>query len=72
MTKTEIQRQALELPEPERLEIADAIWVSLNDPDSLPLPKWQRDLLEERLAASESEKGLDWQEVRAKLRGSGK
>jgi hypothetical protein len=30
MTKVEIQRQVMELPEEERLAIADAIWASLD------------------------------------------
>ena len=67
MTKAELQRQALELPENERLELADTIWASLSDPDALSLPAWQRDLLDERLASSEAEEGRDWEEVRAKI-----
>ena len=67
MTKAELQRQALELPENERLELADTIWASLSDPDALPLPAWQRDLLDERLASSEAEEGRDWEEVRAEI-----
>ena len=67
MTKAELQRQALELPENERLELADTIWASLSDPDVLSLPTWQRDLLDERLASSEAEEGGDWEEVRAEI-----
>ncbi len=55
MIKADIERQVLELPEPERLEIAEAIWASLSNPDALPLPQWQRELLDERLASSEAE-----------------
>ena len=72
MTKTEIQRKALELPETERLELAEAIWASLSDPNSLPLQEWQRGLLEERLTASESEEGRDWEEIRAEIWPPGK
>lgn len=57
MTKAEIQRQVLDLPEEERLKVAEAIWASLDNQDALPLPHWQRDLLDERLASSESEEG---------------
>jgi putative addiction module component (TIGR02574 family) len=67
MTKAEIERQVLELPETERLEIAEAIWTSLSNPDALPLPQWQRELLDERLASSEAEEGRDWEEVRAEI-----
>lgn len=72
MTRTEIQRQILELPENERLELADAIWASLEDPDALELPAWQRELLDERLAASETEEGRDWEEIRSEIWPSSK
>jgi hypothetical protein len=52
MTKAEVQREVMELPEDERLEVADAIWASLDDLDAHPLPSWQRDLLSERLASA--------------------
>ncbi len=67
MTKIEIQRQIMTLPEVERLEIADAVWASLADPDTLPLPRWQRDLLDERLADSVGEEGRDWEDVKAEI-----
>ncbi len=67
MTKAEIQRQVMELPEDERLEIAETIWSSVENPDSLPLPAWQRDLLDERLASLESEEGRDWEDVKAEI-----
>jgi putative addiction module component (TIGR02574 family) len=67
MTKVEIQQQVMELPEEERLEIADAIWASLGDPDSMPVPQWQRDLLDERLASSVGEEGRDWEDIKAEI-----
>jgi putative addiction module component (TIGR02574 family) len=67
MTKAEIQREVMELPEDERLEVADAIWASLDDLDAHPLPSWQRDLLSERLASTGSEEGRDWDEVKAEI-----
>lgn len=67
MTKVEIQRQVLELPENERIEIAEAIWTSLEDPEALPLPQWQRDLLDERLASLDTEEGRDWEEIKAEI-----
>ena len=67
MTKTEIQREVLELPEDERLEVADAIWSSLEDLNSHPLPSWQKDLLDERLASAGTEEGRDWDEVKAEI-----
>jgi len=67
MTKLEIQRHVMELPAEERLEIADAIWSSLDDADSMPLPPWQRELLDERLASSASEEGRDWEDIKAEI-----
>lgn len=67
MTKAEIQKQIMELPEEERLEIADAVWASLSESNAIPLPQWQKDLLAERLASVESEEGRDWEEVKAEI-----
>ena len=68
MTKIEIQRQVLKLPEDDRLEIAEAIWASLDRAsDSVPLPQWQRELLDERLASAEHEEGRDWEEIREEI-----
>ena len=67
MTKAEIKRQVMELPEQERLEVAEAIWASLDDLDARPLPSWQRDLLDERLASLETEDGRDWEDVKAEI-----
>lgn len=63
MTKAEIERHVLELPEDERLEVAEAIWASL--PETRPVPDWQKELLDERLAESESESGKDWEDFKA-------
>lgn len=63
MIPAALKHQILELPEAERLEVAEAIWQSLEDPDSLPLPEWQKDVLDERLAVSENETGRTWEEV---------
>jgi putative addiction module component (TIGR02574 family) len=67
MTKSEIQRQVLELPEEDQLEIADAIWTGLSQADALPLPQWQKNLLDERLASADSEEGRDWEDVKAEI-----
>jgi putative addiction module component (TIGR02574 family) len=67
MTKLEIQHKVLELPEEDRLELAEAIWASVSNPDAFPLPPWQRELLAERLADSREEEGRDWEEVRAEI-----
>jgi putative addiction module component (TIGR02574 family) len=67
MTKVEIQRQVMELPEEERLAITDAIWASLDNPAAMPLSQWQRDLLDERLASAEAEEGRDWEDIKAEI-----
>jgi putative addiction module component (TIGR02574 family) len=67
MTRAEIQLKVMELPQEERLEIAEAIWSSLDDPNALPLPPWQKDLLDERLASLGTEEGRDWEDVKAEI-----
>ncbi|NJL28267.1 MAG: addiction module protein [Thermoanaerobaculia bacterium] len=67
MTKIEIQHRALELPENERLEVADALWASLSNLDALPLPAWQQDVLKQRLASRDTEEGIDWEDLKAEL-----
>jgi putative addiction module component (TIGR02574 family) len=67
MTRAEIQREVMELPEEDRLEIAEAIWSSLDNPNALSLPQWQKDLLDERLASAETEEGRDWEDVKAEI-----
>ena len=51
-TKSEIRRQALNLPARERIEIVVELWDSLA-PGEIPVPDWQRDLIRDRLAALE-------------------
>jgi len=62
---TELERQVLELPEGERLEVAEAIWASLSE--THPLPAWQKDLLDERLAAIEAGPSKDWEDFKAEV-----
>ena len=70
LTKTEVKRQALELPPEERVDLAVEIWNSLQ-PEDLPVPGWQRDLIRERLAALEGmdpqERSTPWVEVRDRV-----
>ena len=71
MTRAEIKQEALSLPEPDRLELAEALWASLNEPGSSPgaqpLPDWQKQLLDERLQSSADEEGETWESVRAEV-----
>lgn len=68
MTKAEIQEQVMRLPAEQRLDLAEAIWSSLDDPDGLPLPGWQRELLDERIAAAEHdpETEIPWSDVKTR------
>ncbi len=71
MTKTEVQRQALQLPERERLQLAEELWASVADPNAypedLPLPQWQEDLLDERLEETKDDPGKPWEQVKAEI-----
>ncbi len=66
MNKTEVQRDALRLPPEDRLEIAEALYRSL-DPE--PLADWQKDKLDERLAAADAhpERFSTWDEAKARI-----
>jgi len=71
MTKTEVQRQALLLSERERLLLAEELWASVEDPNAvavdLPLPRWQRELIDERLEASKDDPGKPWKQFKAEI-----
>lgn len=66
MTKAQMLEKVLELPVEERLEVAEAIWASLDPSANLPLPDWQRELLDERIAVAESDPhaGTPWPKVK--------
>lgn len=69
MSKAEVQRQALELTERERFELAEELWASIEDPNAFrsALPQWQKDLLDERLEESRNDPGQSWNEVKAEI-----
>ena len=70
LTKTDVKRQALQLPPEDRVDLAVEIWNSLR-PEDLPVPVWQRDLIRERLEALErmdlAERSTPWEEVRDRI-----
>lgn len=72
MTLTEVRKRALELPADERRRLAEALWKSLES-EPVPLPAWQRILLDERLAKLEvnPEAGSTWDEVERRVWGAG-
>ena len=73
LTRTDVKRQALQLPPEERVELVVEIWNSFR-PEDLPVPVWQRDLIRERLEALEGmdleereERSTPWEEVRDRV-----
>jgi putative addiction module component (TIGR02574 family) len=70
MTKAELQAQALQLPVEDRIDLAEALWDSLEqEPVQPELPAWQRELLDERLAADDAvpDSGSPWEEVKQRI-----
>ena len=70
MTKAQVQRQALELPPEDRIDLVVEIWDSLEARD-IPVPDWQRELIRERLAALDGavpeDRAAPWSEVRKRV-----
>ncbi|MBX3459788.1 MAG: addiction module protein [Planctomycetes bacterium] len=54
----------------EKLRLLEMVWESLRAEQDLPVPEWERQLIEQRLAAfrSEGSTGRPWSEVMAELR----
>jgi putative addiction module component (TIGR02574 family) len=70
MTKAELKSEALQLPVEDRLELAEALWESLEqEPGQIELPAWQREILDERLAADDAapDAGSPWEEVKRRI-----
>jgi putative addiction module component (TIGR02574 family) len=64
MTRTELQQEALQLPVEERLQLAEALWESVEDAPVQPqIPEWQRAILAERIAEDDADpdSGRVWQ-----------
>ena len=70
LAKSEIQREALNLPAQERIELVVELWDSLA-PGEIPVPDWQRDLIRDRLTALENlppeARSAPWEAVRKQL-----
>jgi putative addiction module component (TIGR02574 family) len=70
LAKSEIQREALNLSAPERIELVVELWDSLA-PGEISVPDWQRDLIRDRLAALEdvlpAERSVPWDAVRKRI-----
>ena len=70
LAKSEIRREALNLPAQERVELVVELWNSLT-PGEIPVPDWQRDLVRDRLATREDvlpeERSVPWEAVRKRV-----
>ncbi len=70
LAKSEIQKEALDLPAQERIELVVELWDSLA-PGQIPVPDWQRDLIRDRLAALDDllpeERSVPWEAVRKRI-----
>lgn len=70
MTKIELEREVLQLPVEERLQLAETIWTSLEEESTQPpLPSWQQELLDERIAEDDArpDAGSPWEEVKRRI-----
>jgi putative addiction module component (TIGR02574 family) len=73
MTKSQLHREALHLSVEDRLELAEALWESVETTIPQPsIPDWQRQILDERIAGddAEPEAGSSWQEVKQRILSS--
>ena len=70
LTKSEIHKEALNLPAHERNELVVELWDSLV-PSEIPIPDWQRDLIRERLASLDGlqpdERSTPWEAARQRV-----
>jgi putative addiction module component (TIGR02574 family) len=71
MSSHPILETLLLLPPAERIQLIEDAWESLAaSPDSVPVPDWHRDLLDERLADPSEVGSRTWDEVKASARRS--
>jgi putative addiction module component (TIGR02574 family) len=68
MARTLTKNEIFELSVPERLQLIESVWESI-DPNELPLPESHRLALDDSLAdrGRHGGKGQTWDEVRAEL-----
>lgn len=69
-SRAEVERAALELSATERLEVAAALFESVEQgAEQPPLPEWQRNVLDERIAEDDagSDPGEPWEDVKRQI-----
>lgn len=69
-SRAEVERAALELSATERLEVAAALFESVEQAaEQPPLPEWQRNVLDERIAEDDAgtDPGEPWEDVKRRV-----
>lgn len=69
-SRAEVERAALELSATERLEVAAALFESVEQSaEQPPLPEWQRFVLDERIAEDDAggDPGEPWEDVKRQI-----
>ncbi|MCH9651641.1 MAG: addiction module protein [Deltaproteobacteria bacterium] len=66
MTRAELQKEVLDLPVPEKLELVEDLMESLRG-ETIPVPNWQLRELQDRMKKYGSESGQLWDEVRSEV-----
>jgi putative addiction module component (TIGR02574 family) len=71
MASHPILDDVLRLPPDERIQLIEDAWESLAaSPESVPVPDWHRELLDDRLADPTETGTRTWEDVKAKARRS--
>ena len=71
MTSHPILDELLRLPPAVRIQLIEDAWESLAaSPESVPVPDWHREVLDDRLADPTEIGTLSWDEVKARARRS--
>jgi putative addiction module component (TIGR02574 family) len=66
---TNILKEALKLPDPEKLELIEDLWESLNNPEKIQLSNEQKAELDRRLEShyNNPKSGSSWEEVKSRI-----
>ena len=60
--------EILKLSLQEKIMAVEAIWDSIaEEADALPVPQWQKEIIEERLRHYDPASGKSWEEVKAAI-----
>lgn len=72
MASPPILDQVLQLPPDERIRLIEDAWASLAaSPESVPVPDWHRELLDDRLADVSEVGDRTWDDVKRSVRRGG-